>query len=268
MNGNLPDSPLSHTVCLFLSFNWAHMTPSPPACCQASVHMTLVWCRWLDSQETYWLRKRTFSGSAADRRHGDRAVHQPKACISHLNLSSVWNVSEGFLPGTDSIHHGLLTAPILSLRGILFEDLLFLDSALFPIDGTLCPECVGAFSDLNGCGFLSCTGFVVWQTDAAGPRLSHLWSSDVKTRHVRGYVPVFLWENHYVVKTGAPGEGSSLHHPQGNAFYNSAKFGPGLSPVGGQGWSATPLVGGWDFNVYLPKVWTATSVAPLLNIFV
>lgn len=51
-------------------------------------------------------------------------------------------------------------------------------------------------------------------------------------------------KNPYVVKPGLwPRVPHSPDLPQGNAFskavYNSAKFGPRLSPVGGQGWRAS-----------------------------
>lgn len=76
-----------------------------------------------------------------------------------------------------------------------------------------------------------------------GPSAFTSLISDVKTRHVRVYVFIFLWENHHVVKLGLqsrvphpprpprpPGE---MPFPQ--TAYNSAKFGPRWSPVGGQG---------------------------------
>lgn len=69
------------------------------------------------------------------------------------------------------------------------------------------------FSNLNDCCFLCYAGLIVWQTDPAGPWLSHLWSSDVKTCHVRVYVFIFLWEKSLRRQTGTMAEGSTQPRP-------------------------------------------------------
>lgn len=153
--------------------------------------------------------------------------------------------------------------------------LLLLDSALFHVDGTLCPECVRTFRNPNECCFLRYAASVccVAQTAPTGPRRSHLWSSHVKTGRVRVCVWIFLWENHHVVNLGLlsrvphPPLHLSGEMPFSQTVYNSAKFGPRLSPVRWSGvelesWVRVECVGILERanfserTLSRPKVWT------------
>lgn len=84
-----------------------------------------------------------------------------------------------------------------------------------------------------------------------GPSAFTSLISDVKTRHVRVYVFIFLWENHHVVKLGLQ---SRVPHPPppGNAFSTDSvqqcQIWTQMKPSRWSGWSYSS---GLDFNVFI-----------------
>lgn len=141
------------------------------------------------------------------------------------------------------------------------------------------------FSNLNDYCFLCYTGLVVWQTDPAGPWLSHLWSSDVKTCHVRVYVFILLWEKSLRRQTETMAEGSTQPRPPpGKCLFKvslqKCQIWIQTEPSRGSGGGVLRFEVGeillclsWNEPISLntstlPKVWTDKSAAPLLIVLV
>lgn len=85
--------------------------------------------------------------------------------------------------------------------------------------------------------------------------LSHLWSPDLRTRHVKVYVFIFLWENHDVVRLRTAVESyTEPWSPGGNAFSQRPTV-PNLDQDwdqrggggGGRGGGVLRFRSGWDF---------------------
>lgn len=135
--------------------------------------------------------------------------------------------------------------------------LLLLYTALSQIVCTLHPECVIVFVitswKLNGSCFPRHIGFVVWHRwiprTVSSP---HLWSPDLRTRHVKVYVFIFLWENRDVVRLRAAVESyTEPWSPGGNAFSQRPTV-PNLDQDWNQwgaegGGGVLRLRNGWDF---------------------
>lgn len=128
------------------------------------------------------LFKAGFSATVPAYRHGDGTVPQTKAWISELSfffqnkmnlkVPLKWHHVSPW--GTFFLIICFRRFRCLCVR--LQSGLLLLDSALFHVDGTLCPECVRTFRNPNECCFLRYAASVccVAQTAPTGPRRSHL----------------------------------------------------------------------------------------------
>lgn len=118
--------------------------------------------------------------------------------------------------------------------------LFLLDSALFQIEGTLCPECAPTFSSLNDCGFLRYAACLLCGTDGShGPSAFTSLILGCKNTPCQSLCFYFLVGKSSRCPTWTAVEGSpspaSGEMPFSQTESNSAKFGLGLSPVVGPG---------------------------------
>lgn len=198
-----------------------------------------TWCNWLGKQQSYWLRdvynvlmeerslKAGSSGTVPDHHQHRNSFFFSLFCRSSCLRFHRW------------------VSCYLILHCFRLMALYVLSAALFRL-------------------LLRSSGSCVAPTAPTGSRLSHPWSSDVTTHHVRVDVFIFLWESHHVVKLGLH---SRTPPPlRGNAFFtDSVQQCQIWTQIQPSWWAGVELwcwvrsecaCLGMDQTLSRPKVWT------------